>query len=178
MPVCAGPGRCADPQNRPRVIDYLYMWNKSRPAFTALEILIVIAIFGLLATLAILSLNSSRARLRDAQRLSDVSVLRSALSQMWLEKATYPSSDGVNLGAPGTATEALTPSGFVAAESVGSQVYLARIPVGPKANEYYRYRGGPNGYSIRFQTERESTLGKANVFYAHASGIDLTDEIK
>lgn len=40
-----------------------------RRAFTVLEALIVVAVFGLLATLAVLSLNSARASLRDAQRL-------------------------------------------------------------------------------------------------------------
>jgi len=154
------------------------MMHKTRSAFTVLEILIVIAVFGLLATLAILSLNSSRAGLRDAQRVSDISILRSALSQMWLEKAAYPVSEGVSLGAAGTNTDVLTPAGFVSAENAGTSLYLARVPTGPKANEYYRYKGSATGYSIRFQTERDTTIGKANVYYAHASGIDGVDENK
>ena len=149
-----------------------------RQGFTILEILIVIAVFGLLATLAIMSLNNSRAGLRDAQRLSDISILRSGLAQLWLQKAAYPASTGVNLGAAGTATDVLTLSGFAAKENAGSDFILDRVPTGPSANEYYRYHAGANGYSIRFQTERSTSLGLANVYYAHASGIDKVDEEK
>ncbi|MDO8618024.1 MAG: prepilin-type N-terminal cleavage/methylation domain-containing protein [Candidatus Uhrbacteria bacterium] len=149
-----------------------------RRGFTILEILIVILVFALLATLAILSLRSSRLRLRDAQRISDVTILRTALSQFWLEKASYPASGGVNLGQPGTNTEVFTAEGFAAAREAKPPIYLPRVPIGPKLNEYYRYRGAADGYSIRFQTESETTLGKANVYYAHASGIDQKDEEK
>lgn len=146
-----------------------------RRGFTVLEALIVLAVFGLLATLAVLSLNSARASLRDAQRISDVSVVRSALSQYWLEKATYPASAGVELGMPGTNTDKLSAAGFVVLSDPTQPSYLDRVPTGPKVNEYYRYHAGANGYSIRFQTETRTDLGPANVFYAHATGIDLED---
>jgi prepilin-type N-terminal cleavage/methylation domain-containing protein len=146
--------------------------------FTVLEVLIVLAVIGLLATLSVLSLNSARARTRDAQRQSDISVLRSALSQYWLEKATYPSSGGINLGEPGANADALSANGFVSAQETGGTVYIPRIPTGPRAGEYYRYHGGPNGYSLRFRTESDTIYGKANVYYAHASGIDSADEEK
>ncbi|MBM3205221.1 prepilin-type N-terminal cleavage/methylation domain-containing protein [Candidatus Uhrbacteria bacterium] len=134
-----------------------------RSGFTILELLIVIAAVGLLVVLGAFSLSSARSRLRDTQRVSDISVLRSTLSQYWLEKATYPVSDGVNLGQTDPAM--LAP-------------YLPRIPVGPKVNEFYKYRGGAQGYSLRFQTERDTAFGKSGVYYAHTSGIDTKDEIK
>lgn len=154
------------------------MKSRSSSGFTVLEILIVLAVFGLLATLAVLSLNGARRAQRDAQRVSDVSVLRSALSQYWLEKAAYPVSEGINLGQPGTNADALAGTGFVARDLAAAPVYLQAVPVGPKTNEYYRYKGGPSGYSLRFQTEGQTALGKANVYYAHAGGIDGTDEQK
>lgn len=151
------------------------MVHAFRRGFTVLELLIVIAVFGLLATLAVLSLNSARASLRDAQRLSDISVLRAAFSQYYLEKATYPLSGGVDLGKPGTNTEVFTSLGFASAPEAESATYLERVPTGPKASEYYRYRGGPNGYSIRFLTETKTDLGPPNVYYAHQNGIDRED---
>ncbi len=149
-----------------------------RRGFTILEILIVILVFALLGTLAVLSLRSARLRLRDAQRISDVTVLRTALSQYWLEKASYPASGGANLGQPGTNTDVFTAAGFVAARDAAPPIYLSHVPTGPNANEYYRYRGAADGYSIRFQTESDTTFGKANVYYVHASGIDQKDEEK
>ncbi len=157
----------------------LYSFHMTfRRGFTVLEALIVLAVFGLLATLAVLSLNSARASLRDAQRLSDVSVVRSALSQYWLEKATYPQSAGLELGQPETNSDMLSAAGFVARTDPTQPVYLNRIPTGPKVNEYYRYRAGTNGYSIRFQTETRTDLGEPNVYYAHATGIDKEDTEK
>jgi prepilin-type N-terminal cleavage/methylation domain-containing protein len=153
--------------------------RRQKPGFTILEILIVLAVFGLLATLAVLSLNSARARVRDAQRLSDVSTISAGLSRYWLEKATYPASAGIDLGTPGTNAEVLSAGGFEKRQSAQSPIYLDRLPTGPNLNEYYRYKGGANGYSIRFVTESDTDLGKANVFYAHANGvIDGKDEEK
>ena len=153
--------------------------RRRKAGFTILEILIVLAVFGLLATLAVLSLNSARARVRDAQRLSDVSTLSAALSRYWLDKATYPASGGIELGKPGTNTELLSSGGFERREGVQSPIYLDRLPTGPKVGEYYRYKGGANGYSIRFMTESDTDLGEANVFYAHSNGIiDGKDEEK
>ncbi len=143
--------------------------------FTILELLIVIAVFGLLATLAVLSLNSARARMRDAKRVSDVSIMRAALSQHWLEKATYPQSAGVNLGQAGTNTDVFTGSGFVSRELAQPPIYVQQVPLGPKSSEYYRYKANANGYSIRFQTETDTVLGEPNVYYAHAVGIDNED---
>jgi len=149
-----------------------------KPGFTVLEILIVIAAFGLVVTLGVISLNSARARMRDAQRISDINVLRSGLNQFWLEKATYPVSSGVNLGAPGTNTEVFTRDGFVGRADAKAPVYLDNVPVGPNVGEYYSYKGNANGYAIRFQTERATALGNANVYYLHSTGIDLQDAEK
>ncbi|MFO0765044.1 MAG: hypothetical protein U0487_03300 [Patescibacteria group bacterium] len=146
-----------------------------RPAFNALEAIIVIAVFGLFATLAVLSLNSARASARDAQRLSDVGTMRAALGQYWLEKAAYPLSGGIDLGKAGNNADMLTANGFIGRQTPQGAVYLNNVPTPPKSGEYYRYRGGANGYSIRFKTETKTELGDPNVYYAHATGIDKED---
>lgn len=153
-------------------------YRRLAKGFTVLEVLIVLAVFGLLVTLAVLSLNSARARTRDAQRLSDISVLRNGLSMYFSEKATFPVTAGLFLGQPGANADVFTSDGFVARDAARPPIYLNRVPMGPTANEYYYYHGGPNGYSLRFKTESETILGKANVFYAHASGIDSADDEK
>lgn len=45
---------------------------RNKKGFTLIELLVVIAIIGLLSTLAVVSLNSARAKARDARRMSDV----------------------------------------------------------------------------------------------------------
>ena len=145
--------------------------------FTLLELLIALAIVGALATAAIYTLNVARAKSRDAKRVSDVSVLRSGLSESWLQLAVYPVGDGVNLGQAGQNADALTSNGFVGAGGSGN-VILSQAPVAPKSGEFYFYKGGSAGYSLRFTTERATAYGPASTYYAHAAGVDQIDELK
>lgn len=148
---------------------------RTKNAFTILELLIVIAVIGLMLTLALLSLQSARARTRDAQRISDITALRNALSGVWFERSSYPTSGGVDLGKAGTNTTVLSSNGFSDSTEVTGTVYLPRVPTGPTVNEFYRYKSNGNGYSICFKTESETILGIANVYCAHSNGIDKED---
>ncbi len=150
-----------------------------KSGFSALEGLIVLAFFGLLITLGALSLNSARARTRDAVRLSDMNTLRSALSVYWQQKASYPTSAGVSIGQAGV-TDALTldKAGFVPSASAQPPVLLQKILPGPMSNEYYWYKGTPSAYTIRFETERDTVLGNANIYYLHSTGFDASEDVK
>jgi prepilin-type N-terminal cleavage/methylation domain-containing protein len=148
-----------------------------KKGFTVLEVLVVIAIMGILAAVAVYSLSVTKASNRDAKRISDIAVMRAALTQHWLQKATYPQSEKVDLGRPGAEADKLTGNGFIASSVEAKPVFLLQVPLGPKAGEYYTYRGSSDGYSLRFVTERPTAYGAAGVYYAHADGIDRTDEI-
>jgi len=63
-----------------------------RKGFTLIELLVVIAIIGLLSTLAVVSLNSARAKARDARRLSDVKQLSTVLE---MESTSNPAGKAV-----------------------------------------------------------------------------------
>jgi len=149
-----------------------------RRGFSVLELLIVIAVVGIMAAVAVYSLSVTRASNRDAKRISDIAVLRASLSQHWLQKATYPQSEKVDLGRPGAQADKLTGNGFIAREVEASPVYMLQVPVGPKANEYYTYRGSSQGYSLRFVTERPSAYGAAGAYYAHADGVNREDTLR
>lgn len=148
-----------------------------RSGFTALEALIVLSFFGLLITLGAVSINSARARMRDAVRLSDMNMLRAGLALHWQETSMYPSSSGIDLGISGT-SDALTLQGFGSLQQAQPPMLLERVPAPPKEGEAYQYRGGPNGYAIRFETERDTFLGPSNVYYLHSTGFDTAEDLR
>lgn len=64
--------------------------NMRRASFTLIEVLTVIAIFGILVSLGGYTFTAALARSRDNQRLSDLQNIKSALEQYYLDNRTYP----------------------------------------------------------------------------------------
>jgi prepilin-type N-terminal cleavage/methylation domain-containing protein len=60
---------------------------EQKKGFTLIELLVVVGIIGILATITIASLNSARAKARDAKRLSDVKQMATILES---EEASTP----------------------------------------------------------------------------------------
>lgn len=58
--------------------------------FTLIELLVVIAIIGLLASVVLVSLNSARAKSRDAKRIADAKLIANAMELYFNDNATYP----------------------------------------------------------------------------------------
>lgn len=73
-------------------LNKIYFMKLNKKGFTLIELLVVIAIIGLLATVAIISLNSARAKSRDAKRVGDIRQAMGALEMYYNECGTYPST--------------------------------------------------------------------------------------
>src|SRR3989338_11536602 len=93
--------------------------------FTLIELLVVISIIGLLASVVMASLNSARAKGRDAKRLAEMDTLRNSLELYYDDHGYYPpvttpggSLAGWEVSFIPDFLEALTP-------------YLSRVPVDP-----------------------------------------------
>ena len=145
----------------------------AKKGFTIVELMVVVLIIGLLATISVGVLGVSRAKSRDAKRVSDVQVIRAGLENHWLRNAAYPSEpSAVNLGSSSYAV--LTSNGFEESPGTG-ELYLI-IPAGPRANEYYPYESTVfSGYALGFTMERVSSFGPAGTYYAHSNGTPDTD---
>lgn len=79
------------------------MTNTRQLGYSMVEMLIVIAIIGIIATLASISLNKVARNTRDAKRLTDMSAMRRALDLYKLYNASYPDINfqpGTNLVLP------------------------------------------------------------------------------
>ena len=68
--------------------------KNNQKGFTLIELLVVISIIGLLASVVLVSLNSARARARDARRISDIHQIQLALESYRTTHGVYPLSGG------------------------------------------------------------------------------------
>lgn len=123
---------------------------KVRPqkGFTLIEILVVVAIIGLLSTVVLTSLDSARAKARDARRLVDLREVRTALENYRVENGAFPISTtwrGV--------CAAFNPSGTITRTGANGWIpnlaprFISVLPVEakPTDNNCYLYRSTING---------------------------------
>jgi prepilin-type N-terminal cleavage/methylation domain-containing protein len=132
---------------------------KLRKGFTLIELLVVIAIIGLLSTLAVVALNSARAKARDAKRISDVNQIRTALELYLNDQQAYPvAASPITLGDDThDCLAATTAAGFVDNEDTDdcASPYMGLVPSNPTPNgAAYQYTSA-NGstYSLTFSLE-------------------------
>jgi type II secretion system protein G len=118
------------------------MKTKSR-GFTLIELLVVIAIIGLLASVVMASLNSVRAKGRDARRISDFKELSKALALYYDKYGKYPNEapygSGPWMDNYNNMAQQLVNEGFIGA-----------IPQRPEGGnyQYYNYQGTAGGLLV------------------------------
>lgn len=125
--------------------------NKNN-GFTLIELLVVVAIIGLLSSIVFASLNSARAKARDAKRASDVHELKTALDMYFNDYGSYPlvaTPPGVPTDNIGTLMPPLT---------VPLSPYIKQIPDDPLGDSNaWQYVRGPennNSYGLWVYTEK------------------------
>lgn len=135
--------------------------NKKYPGFTLIELLVVIAIIGLLSTLAVVSLNSARAKARDAKRLSDLRQIERALQLYWDDNEQFPSEAVANSGSTGKICETCTGGINTIIKN-----YISTVPTDPTndSTHYYYYDGYHSCYppsggivAVLFATQMENS---------------------
>ncbi|MDP3764286.1 MAG: prepilin-type N-terminal cleavage/methylation domain-containing protein [bacterium] len=94
----------------------------SRAGFTLVELLVVITIIGILATVVLVSLNSARAKARDAKRLGDVRQIALALEFCYNDIGKYLSAS--------TFPAVATPM------ACGGTTYITNMPADSSGNSY------------------------------------------
>jgi len=119
--------------------------NLKNKGFTIIELLVVVAIIGILTAVVLFSLNSSQAKGRDAKRDRDVHEIRSALDLYVTDTGSYPTD--------GTPNEIIIDGAvdYVTVElTTGGQMRV--VPTDPVQNEsedlVYTYQPSANAKSF------------------------------
>ena len=117
----------------------------------------VIAIIGILTTVATLSLIQARRRARDTKRVSDIQQVRNALLIYSNQRATYPATPvgGVILGSGDEKCLDDSVAGFnVVCGAGGELVIMQRVPADIVGGASYTYsKTGAQNYAITFTLE-------------------------
>jgi general secretion pathway protein G len=107
--------------------------------FTLVEVLIVIAIIAVLATLGITNFSAASKKARDSVRKSDLSAINQALVLYRSDRGNYPAVSGqadVVLDISAVAANKLTPT------------YIREVPKAPNAVGVYNYVGAAKQFTL------------------------------
>jgi len=119
--------------------------------FTLMEVLVVVAIIALLASVIMSSLNTARSKSRDSRRVADIKQLQLALSLYYNDKDTYPAESTI-------ATD-LSPS------------YISVFPKDPQTNAVYNYTTSSGTYVLGTLLENSGSMPSDDLDSTSISGV-------
>ncbi len=119
---------------------------KFRKGFTLIEVLIVVAIIGILASVVLVGLGPLQRQGRDARRISDLKQVQAGL-ELYYNKCGYY---------PGNAENGATCAGYAANNTwaglvtalTGSNIGVSNVPHDPNAARDYFYEANGTSYVI------------------------------
>lgn len=107
--------------------------ERTNRGFTIVELLIVIVVIAILASITIVAYNGIQKRAQDSNRLADARTILTALEQYRLFYGTYPEEQGSSWEQSN-----VYPTTFL--QTLATSTDMSKIPVDPVNNTSYHYR--------------------------------------
>src|SRR5271170_1114043 len=114
----------------------------NQDGFTLIEIMVVILILGLLATIVVQSLRGAADKAKRTKAQADLAEIKTALDRYYLDNGYYPTTDQGLQALVSAPTSGRTPANYV------SGGYISRLPPDPWGNAYF-YKSDGNSYILK-----------------------------
>lgn len=114
----------------------------NQDGFTLIEIMVVILILGLLATIVVQSLRGAADKAKKVKAQADLSEFKTALDRFYLDNGYYPTTDQGLQALVAPPTSGRIPANY---ESGG---YIERLPLDPWGGNYF-YQSDGNSYVLK-----------------------------
>jgi general secretion pathway protein G len=116
--------------------------RNNQEGFTLIELMVVILIIGLLATIVVRNLRGVTDRAKRTKAEADISELKQALDSYYLDNGNYPTSEQGLQALVSAPTSGPIPSDY---ETGG---YIERVPLDPWGHPYV-YESDGNSYTLK-----------------------------
>jgi len=118
---------------------FRFLWRSAEHGFTLIELMVVIVIIGLLATIVAINVLPAQDKAMAEKAKTDVALLEQAVERYRLDNLTYPStSDGL-------AALVDPPAGLARPERYARGGYVKRLPEDPWGQPYQYASPGRDG---------------------------------
>ncbi|MFA6391719.1 MAG: prepilin-type N-terminal cleavage/methylation domain-containing protein [Patescibacteria group bacterium] len=149
---------------------------KNNKGFTLLELLVVVAIIGLISSIAFVAMQNARAEARDAKRLADVHAIRNALELYYHDNGSYPDPWCIGLTSVAGCNSFVEPNSWIPSLI---PKYMQTLPNDPlnttndETNEHYLYfytrwavdENAPQQYYLIYRRETKGQVRECPVLW-------------
>lgn len=153
------------------------MIHTKKQGFTLIELLVVIAIIGVLASVVLASVNTARAKSRDARRIADLKQIQLALELYYDTFGQYP------LGSQGSGTWSSHTTGYGNNDNYIVGLAPTYIPILPRDPRYdqdgqgYLYNSNGTDYILITHGTMETIVGNDPSAAGNPSYIQALDRV-